>query len=122
MTKRVLLSLLLLALALCLSVTSYVLLQNRVAKLGQALENAVYTDLPVDESCAQVEACTAHTLPYLRIFIPHTALDALTEHLNTLPLTRKNRIRFISYLAILSFKILKVKNNFFLFNRAEAES
>ena len=86
MNKRVWIALLLLALALCLSVSSYLLLQNCVGKLGQTLENAVYTDLPADESVRRIKACAAEMLPKLRIFAQHGSLDALTDSLNRLPL------------------------------------
>ena len=90
MTKRILVSLLLLALALCLSVASYLLLQNNVEKLGQALENAVYTDLPVRESYPTIEEVAAKSLRCMRILIPHQALDALTTQLDCLPLNRED--------------------------------
>ena len=94
MTKRVLVSLLLLALALCLSVTSYALLQNRIAKLGQALENAVYTDLPAAQSCQAVLTCSKETLPLFRVLVVHGELDALTSQLRELPLLQNDPARY----------------------------
>ena len=48
--------------------------------------SAVYTDLPAEQSIREIEACTADTLPKLRIFALHGALDALTTELARLPL------------------------------------
>ena len=51
MNKRIWISLLLLLIAAVLSVTSFLVLQERFSALGEALENAAYADVPLYESC-----------------------------------------------------------------------
>ena len=94
MNKRVLVALLLLMLALCMSVGSYVLLQNSIGKLGESLENALYTDLPAADSRAKIEACAARTLPKMRILALHTELEPLTQQLDRLPLLQNDPAQY----------------------------
>lgn len=84
MNKRVLVSLALLLLALALSVASYALLQHTAAKLGQALENAVYADLPVAEIHQSVDACAADSMRLLRVLTLHDELTVLETELDGL--------------------------------------
>ena len=85
MRKRVLISLLLLLLALVLSITSFALLQQRFSALGNALENAVYAKVPVEDSCEQIEFQWQRCSSITQIFLLHSDLTELRTALESLP-------------------------------------
>ena len=85
MRKRVLISILLLLLSIVLSAVSFVLLQNRFSALGEALENAVYADAPVEVSCKQIELQWQRCSPVLHIFLLHSDLTELRTSVESLP-------------------------------------
>ena len=84
MTKRVLIALVLLLLALSLSVTGYAILQNKIAALGQALENAVYTESPIEDSLRMIEQNAALCITWMHILTPHKDLEALITEIRML--------------------------------------
>ncbi|MBQ7540705.1 MAG: DUF4363 family protein [Clostridia bacterium] len=85
MRKRVLITVLLLFLAMTLSVVSFVLLQNRFSALGDALQNAVYADVPIERSCSEIEKQWDKSAVVTQIFLLHSDLTELRTALESLP-------------------------------------
>ena len=85
MRKRVLISVILLLLAMTVSIVSYVLLQNRFSALGEALQNAVYADAPIETSCGEIEKQWQKSAALTQIFLLHSDLADLRTALESLP-------------------------------------
>ena len=85
MRKRVLLSLVLLILALSLSVFSFMTLQSRFSALGEALHNAIYTDIPAEDSCRQIGTSWKNCAGVTQIYLLHSDLTELRTALESLP-------------------------------------
>ena len=84
MTKRVILSVILLVLALSLSVTSYCLLQKRFASLGDALKDAVYADVSPSESAEAIDLQWQKSTKLFHIFLMHSDLADLQTEIESL--------------------------------------
>ena len=84
MTKRVILSVILLVLALSLSVTSYCLLQKRFASLGDALKDAVYADVSPLESAEAIDLQWQKSTKLFHIFLMHSDLADLQTEIESL--------------------------------------
>ncbi len=85
MNRRILISLLLLLIAAVLSVTSFLILQERFSALGEALENAVYADAPLQKSCAQIRFAWNRCTHISQMFLLHSDLTELRTALESLP-------------------------------------
>lgn len=84
MTKRVILSVILLILAISLSVSSYFLLQHRFSSLGKALENAVYTNNNA-QSAEDIRNEWAKSTKIFHVFLLHSDLSDLQSEIECLP-------------------------------------
>lgn len=84
MNKRIVISLLLLLIAAVLSVTSYLILQERFSALGETLENAIYTDVPLHDACRQIESAWNTCERVAQTFLLHSDLCELRTAVNSL--------------------------------------
>ncbi len=85
MNKRILISFLLLLIAAALSITSFLILQDRFSTLGEALENAIYADVPLHESCRQIETAWDRCTVCTQMFLLHSDLTELRTAVESLP-------------------------------------
>ena len=85
MTKRVILSVILLLLALSLSVSSYFLLQKQFVSLGEALEDAVYADVSPERSGEKIALQWKKSTKIFHIFLIHSDLSDLQTEIESLP-------------------------------------
>ena len=84
MTKRVIISIVLLLIAVSLSVSSFFLLQKKMSALGEALENAIYTDLPITQANAEIQKCWKSDVTVFHIFLLHSDVSQLQTELESL--------------------------------------
>lgn len=84
MTKRVILSVLLLFLALSLSVTSYCVLQKQFASLGEVLKNAIYADVPASQSAQAIAFQWQKSTKLFHVFLMHSDLADLQTEIESL--------------------------------------
>ncbi|MBR5620300.1 MAG: hypothetical protein IKW76_11225 [Clostridia bacterium] len=84
MNRRILISFLLLLIAAVLSLTSFLVLQNRFSALGEALENAIYADMPVRESCRQIAHAWDRCRSPAQMFLLHSDLTELRTSVESL--------------------------------------
>ncbi len=85
MNKRIWISLLLLLIAAVLSAASFLVLQDRFAALGEALENALYADVPLRDSCARIGHAWDRCAHVSQMFLLHSDLCELRTALESLP-------------------------------------
>lgn len=85
MNRRVLISILLLLIAAMLSVTSFLVLQERFSALGEALENAIYADVPLRESCLRIESAWDRCAVVAQMFLLHEDMTELRTAVESLP-------------------------------------
>lgn len=85
MKKRILISILLLLIAATLSLTGYLLVQNRLSALGEALENAVYADAQPRDACTQIANAWDRCAVPAQIFLLHSDLCELRAAVRSLP-------------------------------------
>ena len=85
MNKRILISVLLLMICAVLSVTSFLLLQDRFAALAEALENALYTDIPLHEASVQIRDAWDRCERPAQTFLLHSDLTELRAAVESLP-------------------------------------
>ncbi len=85
MNKRILISLLLLIIAAVLSLTSFLLLQERFSALGEALQNAIYADLSPHDACAQIKSAWQKCTRVSQLFLVHSDLTELRTAIESLP-------------------------------------
>ena len=84
MNKRIMLSILLLMIAVVLSVTSFFILQQRFSALGEALENAIYADLPLRDACSGIARAWDRCQTMAQIFLLHSDLTELRTAVESL--------------------------------------
>ena len=85
MNKRILISLLMLLIAAVLSVTSFLILQDCFSGLGEALENAIYTDVPLREASVQIRNAWDRCEGAAQTFLLHSDLTELRTAVESLP-------------------------------------
>ncbi len=84
MNKRILISILLLTVCAVLSATSFFLLQDRFDALARALENALYTDIPLREASVQIRDAWDRCERPAQTFLLHSDLTELRTAVESL--------------------------------------
>jgi hypothetical protein len=85
MNRRIWIALILLLIAAVLSATSFLILQDRFSALGEALENAIYADVPMRESCVLIETAWERCARVSQMFLLHSDLCELRAAVKSLP-------------------------------------
>lgn len=85
MNKRILISVVLLIIAAALSVTSFFVLQSRFSALGEALQNAIYADVPTPDVNGRIADAWRRCAGSAQILLPHSDLTELQTAVECLP-------------------------------------
>lgn len=84
MTKRIIISIVLLLLAVSLSVSSYILLRSKISVLGEALDNAIYAESIKEENLLEIEKYWSDNKRLFQVFLLHSDLTELQSEINGL--------------------------------------
>ena len=85
MNRRVWISLFLLLIAVVLSMTSFLVLQERFAALSDALKDAICSDVPLHDSCRRIETAWNRCAAVAQAFLLHSDLCELRTAVSSLP-------------------------------------